>query len=132
MALNTGGSFPEFVSNVIIADNAIRTDKEAKKRKVVAAPFDSAPPRYRMVYHHDPTYLPHRQQQHQRQQQQWAPHPPQCQHHQAAPKALPPPLPVIRLPAPLTTEPTYGHTCFNYGRSGHFAQECTTSKKNTT
>jgi hypothetical protein len=67
MALNTGGSFPEFVSNVIIADNAIRTDKEAKKRKVVAAPFDSAPPRYRMVYHHDPTYLPHRQ------QQQWLP-----------------------------------------------------------
>jgi hypothetical protein len=27
MALNTGGIFPEFVSNVIIADDAIRTHK---------------------------------------------------------------------------------------------------------
>jgi hypothetical protein len=50
MALNTGGSFPEFVSNVIIV--------ETKKRKVVAAPSGSTPPRYRMVYHHGPTYPP--------------------------------------------------------------------------
>jgi hypothetical protein len=59
MVLNTGGSFPEFVSNVIIRDNAIHVHKEAKKRKVVAALSDSAPPRYRTVYHHSPTYQPH-------------------------------------------------------------------------
>jgi hypothetical protein len=66
MVLNTGGSFPEFVSNVIIADDAIRAHKEAKKRKVVATPSGSAPSRYQMVYHHGPTYPPHHQ--HQRQQ----------------------------------------------------------------
>jgi hypothetical protein len=64
MALNMGGSFPEFVSNVIIADEAICTHKEAKKSKVVVAPFSSVPPRYWTVYHHDPTYPPRQQQQH--------------------------------------------------------------------
>jgi hypothetical protein len=58
MTLNTGGSFPEFVSNVIITDDAIRAHKETKKRKVVAALSDSAPPRYWMVYHHGLTYPP--------------------------------------------------------------------------
>jgi hypothetical protein len=43
MTLNTGGSFPEFVSNVIITDDAIRVHKETKKRKDVAAPSGSAP-----------------------------------------------------------------------------------------
>jgi hypothetical protein len=43
MALNTGGTFLEFVSNVIIADHA------TKKRKVVAAPSRSAPPKYRII-----------------------------------------------------------------------------------
>jgi hypothetical protein len=43
MALNTGGTFLEFVSNVIIADHA------TKKRKVVAAPSGSAPPKYRII-----------------------------------------------------------------------------------
>jgi hypothetical protein len=52
MALNTGGSFPDFVSNVIIADDTIHTHKEAKNRKIVAASSGSAPPRYRTVYHH--------------------------------------------------------------------------------
>jgi hypothetical protein len=66
MALNTGGSFLEFVSNVIIANDAIHAHKEAKKRKVMAAPSGSAPSRYQTVYHHGLTYLPH-QQQHQRQ-----------------------------------------------------------------
>jgi hypothetical protein len=80
MTLNTGGSFPEFVSNVIIMDDAIRTHNDAKKRKVVTALFSSAPPRYRTVYHHGPTYPPHQQQQHQRQQPQWISHPPQRQH----------------------------------------------------
>jgi hypothetical protein len=61
MALNMGGSFPEFVSNVIIADDEIRAHKDLKKRKVVAAPSRSAPPRYRMVYHHGPTYPPRQQ-----------------------------------------------------------------------
>jgi hypothetical protein len=78
MVINTGGSFLEFVSNVIIADDMIHAHKEAKKRKVVAALSGSAPPRYWTVYHHGSTYPPHQQQQHQhqRQQQQWAPHPP--------------------------------------------------------
>jgi hypothetical protein len=70
MALNMGGSFPEFVSNVIITDEAIRTHKEAKKRKGVVAPFGSAPPRYRAVYHNGPTYLPRQQQQQQQHQHQ--------------------------------------------------------------
>jgi hypothetical protein len=56
MALNTGGSFLEFVSNVIIVDDVIRAHKETKKRKDVAAPSESAPPKYQMVYHHDSTY----------------------------------------------------------------------------
>jgi hypothetical protein len=46
MALNTGGSFPKFVINVIIVDDAIHAHKEAKKQMVVAAPSGSAPPRY--------------------------------------------------------------------------------------
>jgi hypothetical protein len=121
MALNTGGSFPKFVSNVIITDDAIHVHKEEKKRKVLAAPSDSAPPRYRMVYHHGPTYLPSQQQQHQRQWQQWASYPPQCQHQQSASRALPPPSLVPRLPAPLTARTTSDHTCFNCGHSGHFA-----------
>jgi hypothetical protein len=58
MALNTGGTFPEFVSNVIIADDAIRAHKETKKRKVVAALSGSAILKYRMVYHHGSTYPP--------------------------------------------------------------------------
>jgi hypothetical protein len=63
MTLNTGGTFPEFVSNVMIVDDAIRTHKETKKRKVVAAPSSSAPLKYRTVYHHGPTYPPRHQQQ---------------------------------------------------------------------
>jgi hypothetical protein len=68
MALNTGGTFSEFVSNVMIADDAIRTHKEIKKRKVVAAPSSSTPPKYQTVYHHGPTYPPRPQHQHQRPQ----------------------------------------------------------------
>jgi hypothetical protein len=58
MALNTGGTFPEFVNNVMITDDVIRAHKETKKRKVVTAQSNSAPPKYRTVYHHDPTYPP--------------------------------------------------------------------------
>jgi hypothetical protein len=119
MVLNTRGTFPEFVSNVMIMDDAILARKETKKRKVVAAPSSSAPPKYRMVYHHDPTYPPRPQHQHQRPQQQWAPRPPRRQHQRAAPKALPPP--VTRLPAPPTAGATSDLICFNCGRSGHFA-----------
>jgi hypothetical protein len=134
MVLNTGGTFPEFVSNVMIADDTIRAHKETKKRKVVAAPSSSAPPKYRTVYHHGSTYTPRQPHQHQHQcpQQQWAPHPPQHQHQRATPKALPPPPPVMRLSAPPTAGAPSGHTCFNCGRSCHFARECTTAKKNAT
>jgi hypothetical protein len=76
MTLNTTGSFPEFVSNVIIADDVIRAHKVTKKRKAMETPSGSAPPKYWMVYHHRPTYPPHHQHQHPRQQQQWASHPP--------------------------------------------------------
>jgi hypothetical protein len=58
MALNTGGTFLEFVSNVMITDDTIRAHKETKKRKAVATPSGSAPPKYRMVYHHGSTYPP--------------------------------------------------------------------------
>jgi hypothetical protein len=58
MTLNTGGTFLEFISNIIIIDDAIHAHKDTKKRKVVAAPSSSAPPKYRMVYHHGPTYPP--------------------------------------------------------------------------
>jgi hypothetical protein len=69
MALNTGGTFLEFVSNIMIMDDAIHAHKETKKRKAVAASSSSAPPKYRTVYHHDPTYPPRPQHQHQRLQQ---------------------------------------------------------------
>jgi hypothetical protein len=68
MALNTRGTFLEFVSNAIIADDAIRGHKKTKKRKAVAALSGSASLKYRTVYHHDSTYPP-QQHQHQRQQQ---------------------------------------------------------------
>jgi hypothetical protein len=132
MTLNTGGTFSEFVSNVMIADDAIRAHKETKKRKVVAAPSSSAPLKYRTVYHHGPTYPPRPQHQHQHPQQQWAPHPPPRQHQRAVPKALPPPPPRMRQPAPSTAGAASSHTYFNCGCSGHFARECTTPKKTPT
>jgi hypothetical protein len=75
MTLNTGGTFLEFVSNVIITDDIIHSHKETKKRKDVADPSRSAPLKYQMVYHHGSTYPPRQpqQHQHQRQYQQWAP-----------------------------------------------------------
>jgi hypothetical protein len=64
MVLNTGGTFSEFASNIMIADDAIRAHKETNKRKFVAAPSSSAPLKYRTVYHHSSTYPPQQPQQH--------------------------------------------------------------------
>jgi hypothetical protein len=58
MALNTGGTFLEFTSNVMITNDVIRANKETKKRKAMATPYGSAPLKYRMVYHHGSTYPP--------------------------------------------------------------------------
>jgi hypothetical protein len=81
MALNAAGTFPEFISNVMIMDDAIRAHKETKKSNAMVAPSGSAPPKYRMMYHRGSNYPPRQPQQHQhphqRQPQQWAPHPPQ-------------------------------------------------------
>jgi hypothetical protein len=57
LALSTGGTFTEFISNAIIIDDVIHTHKESKKRKVMVASSSSAPLKYWMVYHHPrPTY----------------------------------------------------------------------------
>jgi hypothetical protein len=86
LALNTDGTFPEFVSNAIITDDAIRAHKESKKRKAIAAPSGFAPLNYRMVYALRHTQPPHP---HQHQHQQWVfrPHQPQ----RAPQRALPTP-----------------------------------------
>jgi hypothetical protein len=51
LALSTDGTFPEFVSNAIIVNDAIHAHKESKKRKVMVASSHSAPPKCRVVYH---------------------------------------------------------------------------------
>jgi hypothetical protein len=50
LALSTGGTFLEFISNAIIVDDVIHAHKESKKQKAVAAPSGTAPPKYQMVY----------------------------------------------------------------------------------
>jgi hypothetical protein len=70
MMLNTGGTFSEFVSNVMTADDAIRAHKKTKKRKVMTDPSGSAPPKYWTVHHHSSTYPPRQLHQHEHQHPQ--------------------------------------------------------------
>jgi hypothetical protein len=58
MALDTGGTFLEFVSNVMIVDDVIRAHMATKKRKVMVAPSGTGSPKYQIVYHHGSTYPP--------------------------------------------------------------------------
>jgi hypothetical protein len=67
LPLNTGGTFLEFVSNVMIADDAICGHKKIKKRKAVVAPSGSAPLKDRTVYYYSSTYPPQQPHQHQHQ-----------------------------------------------------------------
>jgi hypothetical protein len=60
LSLSTGGTFPEFLSIAIIATNAIRAHQEGTKRKAMAAPSGSAPPKYRVVHPYRPIN-PHHQ-----------------------------------------------------------------------
>jgi hypothetical protein len=48
LALNANWTFLELVSNAIITDDAIHAHQESKKKKALAAPSGSAPPKYRM------------------------------------------------------------------------------------
>jgi hypothetical protein len=59
LSLNTAGTFPEFMSNAIIADDAIRAHKEGKKRKAMIVPSSSAPLKYQMVYAPSNNLPPH-------------------------------------------------------------------------
>jgi hypothetical protein len=58
LLLSTGGSFPKFLSNAIIADNTIHAHKEGKKRKAMAASSNSANPKYQMVSAPHSNYQP--------------------------------------------------------------------------
>jgi hypothetical protein len=59
LALSMGDTFPDFVSNAIIADDKICAHKEGKKRKVMAPSSSNAPLKYRVVYPSPrPTYQP--------------------------------------------------------------------------
>jgi hypothetical protein len=64
MSLNTGGTFLEFISNVMITNDAICAHKKTKKRKAMEAPSDSAPLMYQTVYHHGSTHPPQQPQRH--------------------------------------------------------------------
>jgi hypothetical protein len=70
LSLSTGGTFPEFLSKAIIADNAIRAHQEGKKRKATTAPSGSAPSKYWVVHSTHVTNPP-------RQHQHWTPCPAQ-------------------------------------------------------
>jgi hypothetical protein len=59
LALHTGGTFMEFVSNAIITDDAINAHRESKKKKALASPSGSAPSKYRMVCAPSPNPLQH-------------------------------------------------------------------------
>jgi hypothetical protein len=59
LVLSMGGTFLDFVSNAIIADDKIRAHKESKKRKVAVASSSCAPLKSRVVYPPPcPTYPP--------------------------------------------------------------------------
>jgi hypothetical protein len=87
---NADWTFWELVSNAIIADDAICSHQESKKKRALAAPSGSAPHKYRIVCapHHHPL---------QQQQHQLATCPPP--HWNIEPTAMAPPPTVLHPPS---------------------------------
>jgi hypothetical protein len=102
------------MSGTIRQEDAIRATKEEKRGKRAApGPSGGAPAKYRLVYTlsaGQPRSPPPQQQWGYRTPEQVALRPPAHPQQPAPPRAL--------------QTAGLGYPCFNYGRPGHFAQDC--------